>query len=59
MKKISSPRITQRNKVIKDIAKVIRSLENRRILLLKGTTGKTISQEGALLSFLDPLMSYH
>ena len=41
---------------IKDIAKVIKSLENREILL-KGTTRKITSQEGEFLHFLRPLMT--
>ena len=36
--------------------KVIKSLENRGILL-KGTTRKSISQEGGFLNFLRPLMT--
>ena len=39
----------------KDIMKVIKTLENRRILL-KGTTRKITSQEGGLLNFLRSLM---
>ena len=39
----------------KNIIKVIRSLENRGILL-KATTRKIISQEGGLLNFIGPLM---
>ena len=39
------------NNEIKDIIKVIRSLENTGILL-KGTTRKSISQEEGFLSFL-------
>ena len=35
--------------------KIIRSLENR-IILLKGNTGKVISQEGGLLNILAPLI---
>ena len=37
---------------IKDIVKVIKSLENREILL-KGTTRKITSQEGEFYIFLD------
>ena len=48
--------ITLRNKEIKDILKVIRSLENRRILM-KRTTKKITSQEGRFLNFPKPLMS--
>ena len=41
---------------MKDIIKVIRSLQNRRTLL-KGTTEKSIRQErGLLINFLGPLM---
>ena len=40
---------------MKDIMKVITSLENRRILL-KGTTRKITSQKGGFLSFRRPLM---
>ena len=36
--------------------KVIKSLENREILL-KGTTRKITSQEGGFLNFLRPLMT--
>ena len=43
------------NNEMKDIIKVVRSLENRRILP-KGTTKKNISQEGRLLNSLNPLM---
>ena len=42
------------NNEIKDIMKVIKSLENREILL-KGTTTKTTSQEGGFSNFLRPL----
>ena len=41
---------------IKYIIKVIKSLENRRILL-KGTTTKITSQEGGFLNFLRQLMT--
>ena len=44
------------NNEIKDLIKVIRSLENRGILL-RGTTRKIISQEGGFLNFLRPLMT--
>ena len=47
--------ITLANNKIKDIMKVIKSLENRRILL-KGTTRKIASQEGGFLNFFTPLM---
>ena len=43
--------LTLRNYKVKDIIKVTRSLENREILL-KGTTGKIISQKEGLLNFL-------
>ena len=42
---ISGSGITLTNNEIKDIIKLIKSLENRRILL-KGTTRKITSQEG-------------
>ena len=41
---------------IKGIMKVIKSLENRGILL-KGTTRKIIKQEGRFLNFLRPLLT--
>ena len=41
---------------IKGNGKVIKSLEIREILL-KGTTRKTIKQEGRLLNFLRPLIT--
>ena len=41
---------------MKDIIKVINSLENRRNFL-KGTTRKITSQEGGFLDFLRPLMT--
>ena len=44
------------NNEIKDIMKVIKSLENRRILF-KGTNRKIISQEGGFLYFLRPFMT--
>ena len=43
--------LTLTNYKIKDIIKVIRSLENREILL-KGTTDKIISQKEGLFNFL-------
>ena len=43
--------ITLTNNRIKDIMKVIRSLENRGILLA-GTTKKITSEEGGFLNFL-------
>ena len=45
--------ITLTNNEIKDIMKLIKSLENREILL-KGTTTKVTSQEGGFLNFLKP-----
>ena len=48
-------RITLTDNELKDITKVIRSLENRGILW-KGTAGKCISQDGGLLNFLGLLM---
>ena len=48
--------ITITNNEIKDIMKVIKSLENRGILL-KGTTRKITTQEGGFLNFLRPLMT--
>ena len=48
--------ITLTNNEIKDIIKLINSLENRGILL-KGTTRKNTSQEGGFLNFLRPLMT--
>ena len=47
--------ITLTKKEIKDTAKIIRSLENKEILL-KGTTTKINSQEGKFLNFLRPIM---
>ena len=47
--------LTLTNNETKFIVKVIRSFENRGILL-KGTTGKFTSQEGKLLNFLAPSM---
>ena len=44
------------NKEMKDIVKVIRSLENRAILL-KGSTRKTASQVETFLNFLKTLMT--
>ena len=49
-------RITLTNNVIKDIIKVICSLENRGILF-KGTTRKISSQKGGFLNFLKPLIT--
>ena len=48
--------ITLTNSEIKDIMKVIKSLEDRGILL-KGTTRKITSQKGEFLNFLRPLMT--
>ena len=48
--------ITLTNNKIKDVIKVIKSLENRWILL-KGTTRKIASQEGEFLKFLRPSMA--
>ena len=47
---------TLTNNEMKDIIKVIRSLENRGILL-KETTKRISSQEGGFLNFLIPLMT--
>ena len=44
------------NNEIKDIMKVIKSSENRGILL-KGTAAKTTSQEGGFINFLRSLMT--
>ena len=55
-KKVFGAGITLTNNEIKDITKVIKSLENRGTLL-KGTTRKITSQEGGFLSFLGPLMT--
>ena len=48
--------ITPTNNEITDLMKVIKSLENRGILL-KGTNRKVTSQEGGFLIFLRPLMT--
>ena len=48
--------ITLSNNEIKDIMKVIMSLENREILF-KGTIRKINSQEGGFLNFRRPLMT--
>ena len=48
--------ITLTNNEIKDIMKVIKSLENRRSLI-KGTTRKFTSKEGGFLNFLRLLMA--
>ena len=52
---IAGSRITPSNNEI-IIVKIIRSLENRGILL-KGTIRKITSQDGEFLSFLRPLMT--
>ena len=48
--------ITLTNNEIKDTLKIIKSLENRRILV-KGTTTKITSNEGGVLDFLRLLMT--
>ena len=48
--------ITLTNNEIKDIIKIIKSLENMGILL-KGTTTKVTIQEGVFLNFLRPLVT--
>ena len=53
---INCSRITLRDNEIKDTIKVIKYLENRRILL-KGTTTKITSQEGGFLDFIKPWMT--
>ena len=53
--KFSGTGITLTNNDIKDIIKVIKSLENRG-MLIKGTTTKITSQEGRFLNFLKPLI---
>ena len=47
--------LTQTKNEIKDIMKVVKSLENRGVLLIR-TTRKLASQEGAFLNFLKPLI---
>ena len=54
--KDSGTRMTLANDEIKDIMKVIKSFENRRILL-KETVWKITSQEGGFLIFFRPLMT--
>ena len=49
-------RITLRNNEIKDITRIIKSLENRGILL-KGNTRKITSQDRGFLNFVRPLMT--
>ena len=56
VKEKSGSGVTLTDNEIKDIMKVIKSLENRGILL-KGTTRKTTSQEGGFLNFLRPLIT--
>ena len=48
--------ITLRSNEIKDVMKVIKSLENRGVLL-KGTTRKITSHKGEFLDFLRPIMT--
>ena len=55
-KKAFGTGITWTNNEIKDIVKVIKSLENREILL-KETTTKSSSQERGFLDFLTLLMA--
>ena len=45
------------NNEMKDLIKVIRSLENKGILL-KGNTSKSNSQKGGLIIFLAPLARF-
>ena len=54
--KVYGKGITLTDEEIKDIMKVIKFLEDRRILL-KGTNRKIASQEGGFLHFLRPLMT--
>ena len=53
---IKCSRITLRSNEIKDVIKVIKSLEKRGILL-KGTIRKYTSQKGGFLNLLRPLMT--
>ena len=53
---IADSGVTLINNEIKDIVKVIRSLENTGILF-KGTTRKISSQKGGFINFLKPLIS--
>ena len=53
---ITGSGITLRNNQIKDIVKVIKSLEKQRNFI-KGTTRKCTSQEGEYLNFLQSLMT--
>ena len=54
--KIKGSGLAITNNEIKDIIKVIRSLENKTILL-KGTTKKITGREGGFLNFLKPLIT--
>ena len=54
--KIKGSGLAITNNEIKDIIKVIRSLENKAILL-KGTTKKITGREGGFLNFLKPLIT--
>ena len=53
---ITGSGITLKNNRIKEIMKVIKSLENKGILL-KGTITKITSQEGGCLNFLSSLVT--
>ena len=53
---ITGSKITLTNNEIKDIMKVMKSLENKEILL-KETTRKITSREGGFLNCLRPLMT--
>ena len=53
---IAGSGITLTNNGIKDIMKIIKSLQNRGIVL-KGTTRKVTGQEGGFLNFFRPLMT--
>ena len=55
-KNVFGPGVTLTNNEVKDTKKLIKSLENRGILL-KGTTRKITSQEGGFLNFLKLLMT--
>ena len=54
--KIKGSGLAITNNEIKDIIKVIRSLENKAILL-KGTTKKITGHERGFLNFLKPLIT--
>ena len=54
--KIKGSGLAITNNEIKDIIKVIRSLETKTILL-KGTTKKITVHEGGFLNFLKPLIT--